>query len=52
MHRAGRLATIGWLLTAFLVAWLVASMVAGGVDPAGRRVPQITVGHQVGLLDR
>ena len=51
MHRAGRLATIGWLLAAFLVAWLVASMVAGGVDTAGR-VPQITVGHQVGLLDR
>ena len=51
MHRAGRLAAIGWLLTAFLVAWMVASMVAGGTVTAGR-VPQITVGHQVGPLDR
>jgi hypothetical protein len=48
MHRAGRLAVIGWLLAAFLVLWVVASA-SVGVDSTGQ-VPHITVGDQVRLL--
>jgi hypothetical protein len=48
MHRAGRLAVIGWLLAALLVLWVVASATVG-VDSAGQ-VPQITVGGQSRLL--
>jgi hypothetical protein len=48
MHRAGRLAAIGWLLAAFLVLWVVASASAG-MDSTGQ-VPHITVGDQARLL--
>ena len=51
MHRAGRLAAIGWLLAAFLVLWVVwvVASASAGMDSTGQ-VPHITVGDQARLL--